>query len=381
MAGRIYLLNDCEELVAMEEAEYDSESLLQRLLADHNDLLAGEQIDSAEPRRWLLVTREMSVRGGDDDSPTRWSLDHLFLDQDAIPTLIEVKRSSDSRTRRTVVGQMLDYAANAIVHWPVEEIRARFERRCELNDEDPEEVLNAFLGDDQDADEYWQRVKTNLQAGRIRMIFLADVIPTELRRVVEFLNEQMDPAEVLAIEIRQFVGEGMRTLVPRVLGQTEAARRKKSTALTAEKLWNEESFMAALEDRKGPEQRAVAEELLHWIEPQVSYVWWGRGSKHGGIVPVIQTGDTKYQLCRMGTQGAFVFRFDWIFRKPPFDDEAVRRALLARINEIPGVHFGEDAINRRARIPFQTLTSDGCVEKLKSALSFFIDQTRPAPPS
>ena len=45
--------------------------------------------------RWLLVRREMGVadreEGGD-----RWSLDHLFVDQDAIPTFVEVKRSSDT---------------------------------------------------------------------------------------------------------------------------------------------------------------------------------------------------------------------------------------------------------------------------------------------
>jgi len=29
-----------------------------------------------------------------------WALDHLLLDQDAIPTLVEVKRSSDTRIRK-----------------------------------------------------------------------------------------------------------------------------------------------------------------------------------------------------------------------------------------------------------------------------------------
>ena len=53
MTGRIYLLNDSSELMAMEEASYDSEGLLQELLAKHPDLLAGEQINSEEPRRWL----------------------------------------------------------------------------------------------------------------------------------------------------------------------------------------------------------------------------------------------------------------------------------------------------------------------------------------
>ena len=40
---------------------------------------------------------------------------------------MEVKRSGDTRIRREGVGQMLDYAANAGVYWPVEEIKAKFE--------------------------------------------------------------------------------------------------------------------------------------------------------------------------------------------------------------------------------------------------------------
>ena len=40
---------------------------------------------------------------GNEDGAGRWSVDHLFLDQDAIPTLVEVKRSTDTRIRREVV--------------------------------------------------------------------------------------------------------------------------------------------------------------------------------------------------------------------------------------------------------------------------------------
>ena len=52
---------------------------------------------------------------------------------------------------------------------------------------------------------------------------MADLIPPTLRRIVEFLNGQMDPAEVLAIEIKQFAGSGVTTLVPTVIGQTAQA--------------------------------------------------------------------------------------------------------------------------------------------------------------
>ena len=373
MTGRIYLLNDNSELMPMDEAPYDSEDLLQEMLANHPDLLAGEQINSDDPRRWLLITREMAVQG-EEEGAARWSLDHLFLDQEAIPTLVEVKKGSNTDIRRKVIGQMLDYAANAVAYWPVEEIRAKFESRCEKNDEDPEEVLTSFLGEDNDIDEFWQRVKTNLQAGRIRMVFLADSIPAELRRIVEFLNEQMDPAEVLAIEVKQFVGEGMKTLVPRVVGQTETARQKKSSGTKGGKQWDEAMFMAALEERSGEAARKVAEDILHWITPQVTYVWWGTGSKVGGIVPTIQHGKTKYHVCRMATQGWFVFRFDWLYKKPPFSEEAVRRQLLAKINEIPGVIFSEDVLTKRARIPYEKLMTNEAVEKLKSAVTWLIDQ-------
>lgn len=42
----------------MEEAPYDSEDLLQEMLANHPHLLAGEQINSDDPRRWLLTPRD-----------------------------------------------------------------------------------------------------------------------------------------------------------------------------------------------------------------------------------------------------------------------------------------------------------------------------------
>jgi hypothetical protein len=214
MSGGIFLIQSGGDLVEMKEQPYDSEAVLQELLAKYPNLLAGDQMDGAAPRRWLLVSREMGVPS-EEEGGDRWSLDHLFLDQDAIPTLIEVKRSSDTRIRREVVGQMLDYAANAVVYWPVEAIRARFEEACRQRGSEPEKEIETLVGPGAGVEDFWQRVKTNLQAGRVRMVFVADAIPSELRRIVEFLNGQMDPAEVLAVEIKQFLGQGLKTLVRR----------------------------------------------------------------------------------------------------------------------------------------------------------------------
>jgi hypothetical protein len=49
------------------------------------------------------------------------------VDQDAIPTFIEVKRATDTRVRREVVAQMLDYAANGTMFWSPDQLRSMFE--------------------------------------------------------------------------------------------------------------------------------------------------------------------------------------------------------------------------------------------------------------
>src|SRR5947209_18003517 len=104
MSDSIYLLQPDNSLVQVSQAPYLAESELQRLLDQHPELLPGAQIDPEEPRRWLVVRSEAGVpneEGGSD----WWSLDHLLLDQDGIPTFVEVKRSSDTRIRREVVAQ------------------------------------------------------------------------------------------------------------------------------------------------------------------------------------------------------------------------------------------------------------------------------------
>jgi len=145
MADSIFHLDADGELVEMREEPYESEDLLQHLLAEHPDLLAGAQINPDEPRKWLLVRREAGVPD-DIDASDRWAVDHLFVDQDGIPTLVEVKRSSDTRIRREVVGQMLDYAANAVAYWPAERIVSEFEATCTASGRDPEEVLSETFG-------------------------------------------------------------------------------------------------------------------------------------------------------------------------------------------------------------------------------------------
>ena len=74
------------------------------------------------------------------------SIDNLFPSiKRASRQSWEVKRSTDTRIRREVVGQMLDYAADAVTYWPVTRIRSMFEDWHGNLNHDPDEVLSAFL--------------------------------------------------------------------------------------------------------------------------------------------------------------------------------------------------------------------------------------------
>ncbi len=224
MSDAIYLLGDDGHLVDMREQPFETEEFLQRLLADHPELLAGGQFGDGSLRRFLLVSREMGL-ATEEDGGERWAMDHVFVDQDAILTVVEVKRSSDTRIRREVVGQMLDYAANAVLYLPIERVRSRFEQVHE----DPEQQVREFIGDEVDYDGFWESVRTNLQANKIRLVFLSDELPPELRRIIEFLNGNMSSVEVLGVELKQYANGDTRwkTLVPRVVGYTTDAERVK----------------------------------------------------------------------------------------------------------------------------------------------------------
>ncbi len=270
MTRGIFLMAGESGLVEMKEREYDSEAILQGILARFPTLLLDEG-EASDGKKLLLIKREMEVPS-DFDEYSRWSADHLFISHDGVPIIVEVKRRTDTRIRREVVGQMLDYAANGIVYWPVENLRKCFQENCERDGVDAQERMAEFLGDRYDEATFWENVKTNLQAGKIRMVFVADVIPKELKRIVEFLNVQMDPAEVIAIEVRQYTDGEHKALVPRFIGRTEEASGRKSIARGP--ATNEQDFKAILSENAREFYDAM---LALDCEDDLSVIWRSSG--------------------------------------------------------------------------------------------------------
>jgi hypothetical protein len=372
MPGSIYLIGNNDELIEMTEKEYDSEKLLQELLAKYPSLLAGDQVSPDRPRRWLFVAREVPVPS-EEGGAAGLHLDHLFLDQDAVPTLIEVKRSTNSDIRRKVIGQMLDYASNAVANWSAEWIQGLLKDTCDVQGTTVEDALASLVEPGMDVDDFWEKVDHNLKAGCVRLVFVADQIPPSLRRVVEYLNEQMGETEVLGLEVKQFVGaNGEKIMVPRVYGLSKVQPPPTQ--------WNEDSFFGTLGAKaKGSGATSVAREVLKWCRAEGLQVYWGNGKQDGSFTPGLKHGSKAYYPFAVWTSGRIEFLFYWMQNWPPFDDIEKRREMAKKLNAITNeIPFDDDALNRRPSVSLAVFKEPERLKALLDVLEWFVDQARTA---
>lgn len=301
---------------------------MQALVAAHPALISDEE------GPLLLIRREQPISDRDEGGG-RWSLDHLFVTRSGVPVLVELKRAVDTRLRREVVGQMLDYAANGTAYWKAGRIAESFAATMAEQGNDPDVVLDAFLGAGGSPEGFWEQVDANFSAGRIRMVFVADTIPRELARIVEFMNEQMK-ADVRAVELSWFESEGgVTALTPRFIGETERAQSEKASRKTLPAISRE----AWIEQHLVPLGKSTAEAA----ETYVRLVAQAGGhaevtTAQASMVTVFDLpNDTLYPvtLSRYG-KGSIQLCLSYILSRPAFADVEVRRSLHEQLSSVVG---------------------------------------------
>ena len=341
MAERIFTVVN-GKLEAFEEQSFSREDELQVLIAEHPELIDGEQIRPGDARRWILVTREKGIAES-STAPAKWALDHLIIDQDAVPTLAELKRGANSEIRRTIVGQLLEYAAHAAETWTASELREAFEREAEARGRDAREELAALLqsNEESDIERFWETVATNLAAKRLRLLFVADDIPDPLARTVEFLNAQMPDIEVLAVEIKRFPGKSGQTLVPRVIGRTAASSRARSG-----RVLTRDSFLEEFTDH---DVRRVAERLLDVARQSNGEIFYGsQGVSIRARCPAWRLPISVAWLYPQADRGWMRTR-DFSFGSSVFEEplpEALRTRLERWVGDFGSDNFAEDASSK-----------------------------------
>lgn len=216
------------------------------------ELLVGEQIEPDAPRRWLLIKREMPI----PDPITgygRWAIDFLYVDQDATLTFVECKRYEDNRSRREVIGQVIDYVANASRWWTKDALVDYARGQAAIDHVDLDGRFGQLGASDYTTiEELLAAAADKLRKNDVRIILFLEEAPPELKTIVEFMNQEMSTAEVLLVEARIFDVNGTRVYAPRLWGYTEAirARRQAIAVATGARIkWDETSFFVDLDQR------------------------------------------------------------------------------------------------------------------------------------
>ena len=376
MGGLIFVRRSEGPMVELRRSGFEREVDLQQLLADHPDLLGGDEMRGEQFRRWLYIASEVGVPD-EEEGAGRWGADLVFVDQDGVPAIVEVKRRGDTRLRREVIGQLLDYAAHAETYWQDGYLYEHFVERCRDEGKDPHQVLTEFLDGDSDLDQFWEQVHTNLQAGHISIVLAADDIPPETRRVLEFLNEQMSPAEVFGLQVGHFRGEvdgeALQALVPQIIGITEASQVRRRAARTYE-AWSITDAQNAVSESCDDCVGEALEVVWQWADDRGLVLEAGSGAA-AAIMLRYPRGD---ELIRMfNITSSYGGQVSLGPRPGPFDSEELRQQLADQLNAIDG--FEIDDSNIRTGWPvfaLDRLCDERVLASYLDVWDWFIDQYR-----
>ena len=328
--------------------------------------LLRTQIDVIDDELYVLA-EEFS-----DWEDSKRRIDLLALDKQANLVVIELKRTSDGGHMELQAVRYASMISNMTFEQAVRVHGAFLTQMGEPAEEAEGKILDFLDWDEPDEDSF---------ADDIRIILVSEDFGKELTTAVLWLRSR--DLDIRCVRLKPYQDEGKKFIdVQQIIPLPEAEdyqvqlREKEQKRRSTKKgdRWDETKFLAEMERNNGKDVREAAEEMFSWLAPKVSYPWFGYGVKDGGVVFIIRRGGIKYHVCRMSTQGRFVFGFDWLSRKVPFSEESVRKELLGKINSIPGVKLKDDVINRRGRIPFEKLTSKEAMSKLQETVLWLIEQ-------
>ncbi len=220
MKSRPFLIRAENDDFALEPIQQDSpihqESWLQKLLADHPQILP---VDEIEPifSPLVLIGREISTEVG--------SIDNLFISKSGYLVLVETKLWRNSEAKREVIAQAIDYGS-ALSKWSYQKLN---EVSKKINGRGIIELLqNEFDPDPEDLPTD-DMITKNLRLGRFLILVVGDKIRESLIEMLNFVNRYPQLAtNVGLVEMQCYVMPGTINdilVVPSIVARTQIVER------------------------------------------------------------------------------------------------------------------------------------------------------------
>ncbi|TET40272.1 MAG: hypothetical protein E3J66_07075 [Dehalococcoidia bacterium] len=320
------LVIEGDKATLLDKIKFTGEGKLQDYLEKYPSLIPlGEIVEGASDL--LCIGREVGVPSG--------SIDLLFIDKDGLLTVVETKLARNPEARRTVIGQIIEYASY-ISKWTADDVYrvANGYLKSNLDEIIGERSEQEFLAED-----FRSNIEQNLKDGKIRCIIAVDELVEPLRATVSFLNSYSN-FDILLLQVSSFEESKARTvLIPSLFGyatktiKTDGPRRQ----------WNEDTFFADLEKRAEESEIDIVRELYNFTKGNADKTSWGTGAFVGSF---------PFRKSRYGISvSIFTVQSDgWIWlnfgqMKGTNVKEGILESFRAKLNEIPGINIPEEVVS------------------------------------
>jgi len=328
-------------LEKLTERHFSTEAEMEKFVMNNLELLLGDEIEPRDPRKWLTIKNQLALYSKSTSST--YSVDLVLVDQDAILTLVEFKKVSNSELLREVVGQVLDYSTNVVMHWTADYLRERYENEVKKISEDsnPQSIFctNFCLADNRNVDakysEFWSKVETNIQEHRLRLLIVAERLPLNLSQTISFLNEEFENLEVLGVELQPYASEPLSEIelfAPNLVG---IARNKQ---LISGFRHTRETFMDDFQ-KQAQDSSLVLElaKVFDWIDERQNDYRYKFDLNQKKRFYIYHTSRVKrHEFCSIDMQGKLTF-----YPIMGFSDEHQRKLFLDFIRQVFNVFPGD----------------------------------------
>lgn len=363
------------------ERELPDEATLQRLIRENPEVLPLDDLGDDVPSL-LTVGRETALANG--------YVDVIGIDEEGLITIIECKLDRNPEVKRTVIGQVLGYAAYlwgmSYEQFESAVVRKYFDskqcHRADLNGVALDDALERFrhernFNGEWQKEEFRQKLGANLLNGRFRLVIVVDKVNDELRRTVEYLNACTGPNfSILCAELRYFATEHTQLLVPTLIGKPSI---RKTTAGQVGQAWTPDRFFPVLRERKGAVAEQVARRLLQWCEQHAERVYWGTGAQSGSFNAMLDWDDSHVvNTFGVWTYGTVEVGLSYAKSYPPFDRDEMRREWLMRLKGIDDKALPADSFNRRPNFPLTALADEKKFQQFVETMAWVFAQLRAA---
>lgn len=266
------------------ESNYNDEAQLQEIIYKHPQIIPLEDINPECENRKLFTIKELGLPCG--------STDVVIIDDKGEIYVIETKLATNNEIKRTVIGQILEYAAylwQQDFEWLDRIVRKKHDSGLS---EQFQNIKDWVKEDFEDA------VANNLREGIFKLVIVVDKVNDGLRRITEFTNKR--GLAVHPVELRYFKDKGgIEVLVPTVFNVPQI----KKTVQVAKRDWDEETFFEDAKAKTDEKTFSTLKKLYEFSKDLGSRITWGHGRVNGTFGVEVDTKDKQIPLFTIYSTG------------------------------------------------------------------------------